>query len=320
MSYYNTQFKYRGKTNTDYDLIIVALDNGDKGEVESFLGMEDTHSSNYDGTMWYDYGAKYDSTVTLTITMIKKNYSDFSIYDFRNVARWLTGSKMASWLDVQEQFHSEINYSFLCKCIDLQQYKLDGRVIGVVAKFKATSPWAFSPLQCLQIVNGKQTVITGTEINPFKFIINNHSDDIYSFLYPNIFITNENTSHEGISLTNISMPSTEIVGDNKLILSNLNPNESILIHDNQMIQTNIEHNTIGSRFNWIWPKMVAGNNTFEFIGTGKIIFAYRYPIKVGEGMIGYDYTDHISAGTNCKTITVEELQSALRSVDNSITI
>ena len=39
----------------------------------------------------------------------------------------------------------------------------------------------------------------------------------------------------------------------------------------------------------IWSFDV-GENIFEFVGTGEITIAYRYPIKIGEGMLGYDYS------------------------------
>lgn len=316
MSYYNTQFTYLGKANTDYNLIVVAFDGGeDHGAVDSFLKMSSIQDDNYDGTMHYDYGAKYDSVVNLTITMIKRDYQDFTIQEFRNVARWLSGARMSSWLDVQyERFSNDTLCSFLCKCIDVQQYKLDGRVIGVVARFESVSPWAFSPMQCIQVKNGSSATVTGTTLLPFTFTINNYTDDVYTPTFPAVVITNKSGGNGDFSLKNTSDNSI----NNTVECMQIANDESIVFHGNHIITTKAPNKTMSDRFNWVWPTLVPGENIFEFVGTGEIVMGYRYPIKIGEGMLGYDYSDNKSAVKNCVSISPQVWQAMYNaSTDNS---
>lgn len=304
MSYYNAQFTYLGKANTDYNLIIVAFDGGgDNGAADSFLKMSSIKDGNYNGTFYHEYGAKYDSVANLTITMVKKDYQDFTIQEFRDVARWLNGAPTSSWLDVQnERFSSDTLCSFLCKCIDLQQYKLDGRVVGVIARFESLSPWAFSAMQCIQPSSAGSSIITGTEVSPFSFTINNHTDDEYNYIYPTVIITNKDEDSADFSLRNTSLNSL----NNTTECFQISGLESIVFNSNHIITTDAPNKTMSERFNWVWPALVPGENVFEFIGTGEITIGYRYPIKIGEGMLGYDYSDNKAAIKNCVSISQQK--------------
>lgn len=309
MSNYNAQFSYKGHSNTEYDLIVTSF-NPDHGEVDAFLGMESLCDKRYDGTLRYEYGGRYSGVVIISITMIKKDYTDFTIQEYRNVARWLTGAKMSSWLDCyQDMYSNDIAYSFLCKCTSLQQQKMDGRIIGVIAQFESLAPWAFSPLQGIKVKDGANDTITGTADSPFEFTIRNNSDDIYSFLSPSVAITNLGGANATISLQNTSLPQGTPATQTTSTLNQLVANEQITLYNNQMALTDAPSGSIGNRFNWAWPKLVAGDNKFQFVGTGKIAIAYRYPIKIGDGMMGYDYSSSSTAIRNCETIGRTELNN-----------
>lgn len=307
MSYYNTKFTYLGKTNADFDLVVVAFDGArDNGATDSYLKMSSVKDKNYNGTMYYEYGARYESTATPTITMVKKNYQDFTIQEFRNVARWLSGTQFSSWLDVQDNdYPNDIICSFLCKCVDLQQYKFDGRVVGVIARFESLSPWAFSSIQGLQVVDEESTTISGTEESPFQFTINNRTDDLYTYVYPHVMIVNKGGGDGEFSLTNTSIPG----GMNVSECIQLASNETITLHGNSIITTDAPSKTMSKRFNWIWPKLVPGQNVFEFVGTGEIIIAYRYPIKIGDGMLGQDTITKTYAIENCSPLADNIIRS-----------
>lgn len=308
MSSYHMQFTYKGKTNNDPlgpepldgeldtrpHLIVVAF-SPDNGETDAFLAMESIFDTKYDGTSRYDYGAAYHDVAKPTITMIKSDYSDLTLYEFREIARWLTGAKKSSWLDLQMPSQSSVGvyetaYSFLCKCTNLTQHKLDGRVIGVVATFESVSPWAYSPLQNLKIKDGDSEIISGTENEPFTFTLNNQSDDIYSYLYPNISITN--TTQDSFILTNNTLETYEGTAQNATTsMVDVVDNEVVVLTNRGIILTDSTQGA-GNRFNWVWPKMLPGDNEFSFVGEGKIIFAYRYPIKAGNCILGIDDRIH----------------------------
>ena len=153
MSSYHDSFTYKNKNSLkDMNLIITSFE-PDEGFTETFLSMDQVFEENYDGTRQFSYGARYNSTANINITLIKRDCSDFSIQDFRNCAKWLTGARVDSWLDMYvgpnvdengNNITDNIVYSFLGKITDLQQYKLDSRTIGIQVVFSSVTPWAFS--------------------------------------------------------------------------------------------------------------------------------------------------------------------------------
>lgn len=151
MSAYYPNFTYLGKNSADEGFIIVAFD-PDDGFMDTFLGMDQVYEDYYDGTKKFLYGTRYNTSATISITIIKADGSDFTMLDNRRVLKWLTGSRTASWLDLC--LHKEPNekgelvwkpvYSFLGTVTTPQQYKLDGRVVGLSFEFASLSPWAYS--------------------------------------------------------------------------------------------------------------------------------------------------------------------------------
>lgn len=145
MSSYHSHFKYLNKSSAEEGFIIAAF-TPDDGETDSFLGMEQVYEDNYDGTKRNLYGTKYKSVATISITLVKADGSDFSVADNKRVFKWLTGARTASWLDLYEANSNKPKYSFYCTATDMQQYKLDARVVGITAVFTSIHPWAYSSI------------------------------------------------------------------------------------------------------------------------------------------------------------------------------
>lgn len=141
MSSYHTSFTYKDKNSWDEGLIIAAFE-PDDGFIDSFLAMENVSDDYYDGTKRFDYGSKYSTSAEIQITLVKKNDADMSLKEFRNYAKWLTGAKTNSWLDMYVGDH--FAYSFLGKFTNFEQYKMDARTVGIRLTFSSLSPWAFS--------------------------------------------------------------------------------------------------------------------------------------------------------------------------------
>ncbi len=144
MASYHSSFTYLGKNSAEQGFIIAAFE-PDDGFVDTFLGMDQIYEDYYDGTKKFLYGTKYNDTAKITVTLVKYNGADWTINDNRRVLRWLTGTRTASWLD----FHQgdEIKYSFLGTVTSSEQYKLDGRVVGISFEFSSITPWAYSAEQ-----------------------------------------------------------------------------------------------------------------------------------------------------------------------------
>lgn len=197
MAIYHPKISFHGQTNYDLELIVSTF-NPDNGEVDSYLDMEPVYTDSYDGTIRTDYGAKYKSVATPSITFIEVNGSDINPYKVRNVLRWLTGSRKNSWMDVCDK-DGEIVCSYLGRFTDVKLQKEDARVIGIVAYFTSVSPWAYSKVQSPVVVN-----VNGET----EFAIDNLSDDLYSYVYPKVSFKNGKNQNR-FSITN----STIVEGD-----------------------------------------------------------------------------------------------------------
>ena len=125
----------------DYNLLITSFEPGE-GFSDTFLSVDNISDDYYDGTKKFNYGVRYNTSAEIQITLIKGDKSDFSLKEFRECAKWLTGAKIDSWLDMY--VGDKIVYAFLGKFINLEHYKLDGRIIGIKATFASVSPWAWS--------------------------------------------------------------------------------------------------------------------------------------------------------------------------------
>lgn len=99
MSSYHTSFNYKDNNSFDEGYIIVAFE-PDNGFKDTFLAMENISDNYYDGTKRFDYSAKYSSQSEVKISIIKKDGTDMSVKDFRNCAKWLTGARTNTWLDM----------------------------------------------------------------------------------------------------------------------------------------------------------------------------------------------------------------------------
>lgn len=194
MSSYHSYFTYQGFSSVEKGLVICAFE-PDSGNMSAFLGMNSIYSESPRTGVRYDYGAKYSEVANIKITLITFDGSDFTVERFRDVARWLSGAPKSSWLDLYED--NTLAYSFLCRCVDIQHYKMDARTIGVTVTFESVSPWAYSPLQTITT----QVVNTSSAEDGDPILVHSLSDEKYSYLYPNIEFVN--------SLT------YEFVGDNE---------------------------------------------------------------------------------------------------------
>lgn len=175
MSSYHTSFNYKDKNSFEEGLIIVAFE-PDNGFKDTFLSMDNISDDYYDGTKKFNYGSKYNSSAEVQITLIKKDNTDMSLKEFREYARWLTGARTDSWLDMY--VGDILIYSFLGKFLNLEHYKYDGRTIGLRLTFSSVSPWAFSAPQTFDCIIGQALELI--EENDEVILAKKNKDDVES--------------------------------------------------------------------------------------------------------------------------------------------
>lgn len=263
MASYHSSFEYLGKNSLDEGFIICAFE-PDDGLVDSFLSMEQVYTDSYDNTKRFLYGTKYDSVATINITIIKADGSDISVEDNRKIFRWLTGCRKASWLDLHEG--DMLKYSFYCTTQNIQQYKLDSRVIGFTITFESIHPWAWSALQEVNFYVGadamemdsgglvyksvnaqkfgfSEGVLYNAVGTPFKIddngviyndvkidhVVDNQTDDLYTYINLDVeYKSASNGNNNAITISNLSTNETTEV-------SNIGANEMVALNAGQFI-------------------------------------------------------------------------------------
>ena len=329
MASYHSSFTYNGLNSAkDMGLIIAAFaSDTDNGLTDTFLSMDISSDDYYDGTKRYTYNSRYNTQATVTITVVKNNGKDFSLQQVRSCLKGLTGAKTDSWLDMYNG--DEIKYSFLGRVTNVQNYKLDARIVGLIITFTSVSPWAYSAPQVFdcsiyQLIDiteegvllkgGDNAVPLGTDSegvlsvsyldnnnyfnitddgvvyidNSYRTVIDNRSDDLYTYIYLDIDYINESSSF--VSIRNITL------GEETKVTS-IRTNESISISAKQFIISDVPNKIFGDTFNFVWPRLQPGLNDFivEGDGRGSAKFTYRYPMKVGD--CAMDIT--IEGGMDC---------------------
>lgn len=273
MSLYYNNFRYLGQNSIDKGLMVVSFE-PDNGFMDSFLTMESIQDDYFDGTKTFDYGGKFSSKAAINVTVTKRNGTDLTLSEFRELARWLTGARVNSWLDVGpvrfiEDEDENIKYSFLCKVTDLQQYKLDGRTVGVKITFSSVSPWAYSIPQHFSLSIGENmlyliepSVVTRKDMDTNEIIINvdedgvlyNSPNEVNSyFLFENgvAYVDNRARTHidnqtddlytyigldiDYINETSDNISITNEALDEETRISNMNDNEIIELSSQQFI-------------------------------------------------------------------------------------
>lgn len=320
MSSYHSSFSYKNKNSfTDMNLIISSFE-PDDGFTDTFLSMDPVYEENYDGTRDFSYGARYNSKAKINITVIKKDRSDFSEKDFRECARWLTGARVDSWLDLYRG--TEIAYSFLGKVTDFQQRKLDARTVGLQIVFSSVTPWAFSAEQYYDCYFGQVLDVNkdgilyagaydtptlsvdengilyaGLDKNSYFSFMDEEVYDGIIFIDNTIIVPIDNQTDDLYTYINLD---TKLINDNcdYLSIKNLTLNEetkivgmskkeNILLSSEQFITSDIPNKIFGDNFNFIWPRLAPGLNELSISGSGaaNVQFVYRYPMKVGDCVI-----------------------------------
>ena len=312
MSSYHTSFQYNEKNSAqDYGLLISSFE-PDNGFTDSFLSMENVSDNYFDGTKRFDYGSKYSTQAEIQITMIKRDGTDMTTHEFRTCAKWLTGARVNSWLDMY--VGDTIVYSFLGKFINMEQYKMDARTIGFRVTFSSVSPWAYSQPQhfdcsIYQVINLDENGVLnkgdqfmgvfdgvlcastdeGSYFNitdkgevyldtAYKSTITNESDDLYTYIYLDIDYVNE--SGTSLSIKN------ETLGEESVV-TGMTANETVAISAKQFITSSKPNKIFGDNFNFVWPRLKPGDNHLIVSGDGRgaAYFTYRYPMKVGDNIM-----------------------------------
>ena len=83
-----------------FDVITQCSFDGDSGDSETFLGREAVVSETYNGAMKRGNMYKWNESFAPTITILKKDFSDFTREENRYILSWLTSKQTPGFLDI----------------------------------------------------------------------------------------------------------------------------------------------------------------------------------------------------------------------------
>ena len=270
MAIYHPRIGFRGKDNYDFEVVTAVFDPSN-GENDTYLDMEPVYVDNYDASQRTDYGAKFVQVATPSVTFVEVDGSDIDPNKAKRLLRWLTGSRENAWMDVYNR-DRKIVCSYLGRFTEVKFQKMDARIIGIRATFTSISPWAFSDVKEV-----KMKINQGTT----TFNIDNDTDDLYSYVYPSMQFKNTYNNGE-LHVVNTTT-------NNETIFKNLQQGEVINIDSNFVVYSDNAHRIFNEDFNFEFPKLEPGTNSFTATGNGEVIFKFRYPLKVGDSFLdNYD--------------------------------
>lgn len=225
---YAYRFTYRNQSNIDFDVITSVAFEAGFDQIGTGTAMEAIESDKYDGTK-IDYSAIYTDRIELQITMVKGDYTEFTRQEKRDILRWLSGHKQASWLQLYDEDESNI-IDFFGRFTSIDEKTADSRTIGYVATFKSPYPYGFSPVREIKHkFAGSDTIVV------------NNDTDIKDYVYPYFTIT----PNKDISLLSIKNENTNTT----TLIKNLKANEMLTLDNaHKLAFTNNEYRMMGEDF------------------------------------------------------------------------
>lgn len=138
------KIKWAGMSSLDFDVWTELSFDEDSGQTSTFLNRENITTEHYDGKRTI-HRSKYQEVLSPTITFIKQDYENFDFDENRKILSWLTSRENPGFLEIFHDDSEVVSYRLFGNWIEIEQYKLgNGRVVGYVATFESTHPYAWS--------------------------------------------------------------------------------------------------------------------------------------------------------------------------------
>lgn len=184
------KIKWAGFSSLDLDLWTELNFDPNNGAISTFLNRENITTEHYDGRKTI-HKLKYNSTLTLTVTFIKQDYSDFGQDENRKVLSWLTSNDKPSWLEVYHDDGNAVSYRLFGSWTEIEQYKIsNGRIIGYLATFESSAPYAYSRNMTYPLdPDNLEEIADYLQISePTTFTITCNSDEYNKVIYPKVTV------------------------------------------------------------------------------------------------------------------------------------
>ena len=130
------------------DIILDVAFDSDNGATSSYLNRSAVAGESHDGRYKNTTRYKYDELFSPQFTIVKKDFSDFSQDEIRQVFKYLTSTDRPALLEVYYDGASNlVDWACIGGWTSIETYKIaNNRTVGIVAQFEAVHPFALSDL------------------------------------------------------------------------------------------------------------------------------------------------------------------------------
>lgn len=248
----NTTFTFDSQQSTQYGLILVNLDTGEKHASFS-IGREISEEKVKNNPIPYFFGVE-EEPLYFTVTLAREDGEEWD-YDTRvNVVKWLFQDEYKPFISTDHPY-----IVFNCMIVERPEKILIGNTFRLIElTFRCDSPWAWSPF----FINNYDL----SDNESTQIITMNNSSNIEKYNHPEIWI--KSLDGGTISLKNTSD------GGREFILNDLQVNETIYLNNKlKQIETDVPSVYRLKDFNRSWLRLRYGVN--QIVVTGKCLIKTR---------------------------------------------
>lgn len=255
---------------SDYDLILASFDSN--GLSEDDLGMDFETNEEYIGNHSVPtyLGANYAGKLKMTATLVRNpccaayGYGEIPLQICREILKQLTGRKFYQKMILYKEDYEEPIH-FRARCVSASYQKLADTVVGIVLELECDSQYAWTE-ECTKSIRFK----AGEE-----HIVINHSDALDEYLLPKVQIFSTEPIEE-LKIINVTDNGRETIIKNVSKLEYIHMDSA-----RSMLSTSIDGKNILNDFNFIFIRLLNGENIFQTSHDVDISFTFSEPRKVG---------------------------------------
>lgn len=250
---------------SDYGLMLATFSFNDSFDIGMSMETKEVYLPKNPVPVYLE--SDYKSKLTPTITIIQNEKISNKIYfttdEIRDILRRLTGYQgykrfYIYGYDFMEDLYFNIRFT------DVEFEKSAGNIVGIRLNAECDSPFAWIDEEYnFDIQNSNQDIV-----------VRNDSDDIYNYLLPKITIT-FNSTGSNFTITNTTD------NNRQTKINSFSANETIIIDSNIGKVSSSLARSLANEFNYIFPKLISGDNTLKISHTSNISISMKLPRKVG---------------------------------------
>lgn len=255
---------------SDYNLILASFDSN--GLTEGDLGMDFETNEEYIGNHSVPtyLGANYTSKLKITATLVRNpccaayGNGEIPLQTCRAILKNLTGRKFYQKMILYKQDYDEPIH-FRVRCVSASYKKMGDTVVGIILELECDSQYAWTEerTRSISFKAGEENIVI------------NHSDSLDEYLLPKVQIFSTEPIEE-LRIINVTDNGRET------ILKNISKMEYIQMDSaRSMLSTSIKGKNILNDFNFIFIRLLNGENRYKTNHNVDISFTFSEPRKVG---------------------------------------